>query len=488
MLGRLGFTVLLLGALLALPGAAGGDRRERGAHARPPGGAAGPLALVAGRRDSNITVVDVRRALDPANDGTPNAILSEAKTAPDVDGEPRGDPANVMVSRDGRLAIAVNHAGNADQEAIADFHHGWPATLAVLDVEAAMDPANTFTTNALRANFPTGAFGAVGIVMSGKYLIVSHSESDMKETGGRELSIIELATGRLVRRFRTALGTGGRIPNEPGFSCAELEAEPAKIPRSYPHPNVGCFAETNAIGVARGHLFTANGGTDDVGVINMKRLLTGRARAEVARIPVQIGPWGMDVAPRQDLVAVANRESGEFSQFNNLTDPREGRTISILDTRRAIADRADAVLATVVVGTDDRNFDPWTEDSATVSRPFFPKFTPDGREILVTNYRTNSVSVVNVGLAIAGSPMAEVARIPLVRPLDSDGVQRDARPKGIAITPDGRYAVVTGGERNTLPDAGTLFVIDIRRRRQVAAVTGVGNDPYMVAITDRPRR
>jgi DNA-binding beta-propeller fold protein YncE len=393
-----------------------------------------------------------------------------------------------MVSPDGRIAIAVNHAGNADQEAIAGFHHGWPATLAVLDVEKAIDPANTFTTNALLDNFPTGAFGAVGIVMAGKRLVVSHSESDMKETGGRELSIIELATGRVERIFRTGVGTGGRIPNDPGFSCAELVADRAKVPRSYPNPNVGCFTETNAIGVARGHLFTANGGTDDVGVIDMRRLLAGRPGAEVARIPVQVGPWGLDVSPDERLVAVANRESGEFSQFNNMTDPREGRTISIVDTKRALAGRDDAVRATVVVGTDDRNFDPWTEDSATVSRPFFPKFTPDGREILVTNYRTNSVSVVDVRRAIEGSPAAEVARIPLVRPLDSDGVQRDARPKGIAITADGRYAVVTGGQRNTLPDAGTLFVVDIRQRTQVAAVTGVGNDPYTVAITDGPRR
>jgi DNA-binding beta-propeller fold protein YncE len=489
MLHRLGLAVLMLATLFAAPAAAGDDNHNRdSANAHPSASAAGPYAFVAGRRDSNITVVDIGRALDPANEGNPNAILSEAKTAPDVDGEPRGDPANVMVSSDGRLAIAVNHAGNADQEAIASFHHGWPATLAVLDTEKAIDPANTFTTNALLANFPTGAFGAVGIVMSedGKHLIVSHSESDMKETGGRELSIIELATGKVVRIFRTAPGSGGRIPNEPGFSCAELQAEPSKIPRSYPHPNVGCFAETNAIGVARGHLFTANGGTDDVGVINMDRLLAGRANAEVARIPVHYGPWGMDISPQENLVVVANRESGEFGQTDNTGAPREGRTISILDTKAAIANRPDAVLATVVVGTDDRNLEPPTENSATASRPFFPKFTPDGRELLVTNYRSNSVSVVNVKRAIAGSPKAEVARIPLVRPLDSDGLQRPARPKGIAITPDGRYALVTGGERNNLPDAGTLFVIDIQQRKQAAAVTGVGNDPYMVAITNGP--
>ncbi|MGH3387283.1 MAG: YncE family protein [Actinomadura sp.] len=488
MLRRLGFIVLMLTTLFVPPAAADDDHSRAGANAHPSARAAGPYAFVAGRRDSNITVVDIGRALDPANAGNPNAILSEAKTAPDVNGAPRGDPANVMVSSDGRIAIAVNHAGNADQEAIAGFHHGWPATLAVLDTEKAMDPANTFTTNALLANFPTGAFGAVGIVMSkdGKHLVVSHAESDMKETGGREFSIIELATGKVVRIFRTAPGSGGRIQNEPGFSCAEMQAEPSRIPRGYPHPNVGCFTETNAIGVARGHLFTANGGTDEVGVINMGRLLAGRENAEVARIPVHYGPWGLDISPREDLVAVANRESGEFGQTDNTNAPREGRTISILDTRAAIADRPDAVLATVVVGTDDRNLEPPTENSATASRPFFPKFTPDGREILVTNYRTNSVSVVNVKRAVAGSPTAEVARIPLVRPLDSDGVQRPARPKGIAITSDGRYAVVTGGERNNLPDAGTLFVIDIRQRKQVAAVTGVGNDPYTVAITNGP--
>ena len=481
-------TVLVLGALLALPGAAGAERAER-SRAHAAAAVAGPYAFVAGRRDSNVTIVDLARALDPANDGTPNAILSEVKTAADMGGEPRGDPANIAVSADGRVAIAVNHTGNADQAAIADFAHGWPGTLAILDVAKALDPVNNLTTNALLENVPTWASGAVGLALTadGRHMIVGHAEADMKETGGRALTVLEFPTGELVHRFETGLGMGGRIANAPGYSCPELEAEPSKIPKSYPDPNVGCFTESNAIGVARGHLFTANGGTDDVGVISMERLLAGRANAEIARVPVQIGPWGLDVSPDEGLVAVANRESGEFSQFDMGVAPREGRTISILDTDRAIAGAADAVVATVVTGTDDRNYDPFTENSATVSRPFFPKFTPDGRELLVTNFRTDSVSVVDVAAARAGSPTAEVARIPLTRPLDSDGTQRPARPKGIAITADGRYAVVTGGARNTLPDAGTLFVIDVQQRRQVAAVTGVGNDPYMVALTAGPK-
>ena len=90
---RLVGVVLVLGCLAALHGASG----AAGAAAEAPGGpraagpAGGPYAFVAGRRDAKVTVVDVGRGLDPVNDGTPNAIIGEAKTAADVGSEPRGD-------------------------------------------------------------------------------------------------------------------------------------------------------------------------------------------------------------------------------------------------------------------------------------------------------------------------------------------------------------------------------------------------------------
>jgi YVTN family beta-propeller protein len=53
------------------------------------------------------------------------------------------------------------------------------------------------------------------------------------------------------------------------------------------------------------------------------------------------------------------------------------------------------------------------------------------------------------------------------------------------VTADGRYAVVSGGARlNQFPVSGTVWVIDLRARRVVATVTGVGNDPYGLAIVD----
>ena len=108
--------------------------------------------------------------------------------------------------------------------------------------------------------------------------------------------------------------------------------------------------------------------------------------------------------------------------------------------------------------------------------------TPDGRTVIVPNVRVNNVSVVDLEAAIAGEPDPEVARIPLVR---ADG--RIARPKGSAVTPDGRYALISGGPRvqPLSQEVGYLYVIDLGSRSVVATVTGVGTDPYGVTVVER---
>jgi len=120
-----------------------------------------------------------------------------------------------------------------------------------------------------------------------------------------------------------------------------------------------------------------------------------------------------------------------------------------------------------------------TSDPNVQTRPFLPSFTPDGREIVVPNFRSNNVSIVDV------ATRTEVARIPLARPADPDGVVRPARPKGSAISSNGRYAVISGGPRlNQFQASGTVWVLDLRSRQVVATVTGVGNDPYGLAIAE----
>jgi hypothetical protein len=46
--------------------------------------------------------------------------------------------------------------------------------------------------------------------------------------------------------------------------------------------------------------------------------------------------------------------------------------------------------------------------------------------------------------------------------------------------------VVSGGPRldPTAPASGTVWIIDLRSRGVVAAVTGVGNDPYGLTLVE----
>src|SRR5262249_43541606 len=156
-------------------------------------------------------------------------------------------------------------------------------------------------------------------------------------------------------------------------------------------------------------------------------------------------------SPDRRWIVAANRESQRV--------PVEGNTISIIDVDRAADGNPSAEVSRVLVGTSNSNVQ---------TRPFIPSFTPDGKEIIVPNFRANNVSIVDLNLALSGSPNSEVARIPLVRPADPDGQVRPARPKGSAVTADGRYAVISGGARTTFEPSGTVWIIDLRKRGVVA--------------------
>ena len=58
---------------------------------------------------------------------------------------------------------------------------------------------------------------------------------------------------------------------------------------------------------------------------------------------------------------------------------------------------------------------------------------------------------------------------------------RPSRPRGIAITPDGKYAAITGAPRGQ-PGSGVLWVVDIAERKVVGRVSGVGNETYLLAL------
>jgi YVTN family beta-propeller protein len=440
--------------------------------------------LATGRRDPRMYAIDLKKALRPENNNTPNAIVSRSKTAPDrLDGKPLGDPANVVISGDGKTAYVVNHHGPINNDEF--LQHGGRGSIAVMDVRKMIQRKHDNTADALEQQIDSGHFGAVGLVLLKDLFIIGNAESHLTEDGGNRVTFVDRKTGSLRGEVELALGAGA-----PGFPCPAFpvpfkspSGPPAfehpfpqangtfsPVPLLSPFPAWGCFPDTNGItlGHARNgktYLFAANGGTDDVSVIDLEAALAGRKTPspEILRIPTQIGPWGITSSPDRRWVVAANRESQRVAF--------EGNTISIIDVDRAAGLDPHAEVARVLVGTSD---------PAVQTRPFIPSFTPDGREIIVPNFRSNNVSIVNLVRALNGDPAAEVARIALTRP-DAG----PARPKGSAVTADGRYAVISGGARVT-PSApsGTVWIIDLRTRKVVATVTGVGNDPYGLALVE----
>jgi DNA-binding beta-propeller fold protein YncE len=424
--------------------------------------------LATGRRLPYLYAISLDAAIDPANDHTSNAIVSRSKVALDrLDGQPLGDPANLVVSEDGGTVYVVNHHGSIDS---AEFRqHGGRGLVAVLDVDAVLDPGNDGTANALRQHLDSGGFGALGVALLPDLLVLANAENHLTEDGGNRVTFVDRRTGSLRGAVELALGS-------PGFDCGypvpyvAPHGPPRNLAVLSPDPGWGCFPDPNGLALGRdrdgnGYVFTANGGTNDVSVIDLARALKGDRVAEIRRIPIQVGPWGMAATPDGRHIIVASGGSQK--------DGSAGNTISILDVERASGGSGGAEVARLLVGADD---------PAVPTHPLIPSVSPDGREVIVPNVRADNVSIVNLELALAGDPVAEVARIPLSR---SDG--RPARPKGSAITSDGRYAVISGGPgvQPFSQELGHVYVIDLRSRRVVGTVTGVGNDPYGLVTLDR---
>jgi DNA-binding beta-propeller fold protein YncE len=426
--------------------------------------------LATGRRLPYLYAISLEDALDPANNNTSKAIVSRSKVALDrLDGRLLGDPANLIVSEDGSTVYVVNHHGSIDN---AEFRqHGGRGLIAVLDVDAVLDPRNDRTYNALLRHMDSGGFGALGIALLPDMLVIANAENHLTEDGGNRITFVDRRTGSLRWTVELALGS-------PGFDCGypvpyvSPYGPPKNLAVLSPDPRWGCFPDPNGLALGRASngnrfVFTANGGTNDVSVIDVARALQGDRRAEIGRIPVQIGPWGITATPDGRYIIMASGGSQK--------DGSAGNTISILDVDRASTGALDVEVARILVGTDD---------PAEPTHPLMPSITPDGREVIVPNVRADNVSIVNLGLALAGDASAEVARIPLAR---ADG--RPARPKGSAITSDGRYAVISGGpgEQPFSQEIGHVYAIDLKSRAVVATVTGVGNDPYALAFVARPR-
>lgn len=411
--------------------------------------------IVSGRWDNNVAIVDVEKALATENDCTPNAVISRPRVTPDIDadgdGVPEtpasGQPVAVVVDQGSRYAYVVNHSGAATPSGAGQYQHGHPGLITVVDLDKARDPTHDGKLGAVAAFMPTGRSGPVGLALTpdGNTLLVNCGESPGSEDGGDEVTAFDTSTRQVVRRIM----------------LREAAGHPAAGPSKHdsPHPSFGRYPNPTGIAISSlrgGYVFVGNGGFSDVSVLDLKAAMAGDPGAEIGRVPVETGPFGLAASGDGRYVAVAARES--------MAAAYEGRTISIIDVARAAAGGKDAEVARVRVGSDDPN---------EQTRPFAVAFTPDGRHVVASCFRSNTISLVDVADAIAGRP-AEAARL---HPKTPTGAQ--PRPRGIAMA-GGRYACVVGGAKSG-PRSSLVWLLDLQRGAIVATVTEVGNETYMLA-------
>lgn len=410
--------------------------------------------IVSGRWDNNVAIVDIASALLPENDGTPHAIVSRPRVTPDVDtdgdGAPdapaNGQPVAVVVDRAARFAYVVNHSGAATPQAADAYQHGHPGLITIVDLGAARDPAHDGTLGAVAAFVPTGRTGPVGAALTpdGLTLLVNCGEAAGSEDGGAEVTAIDIATHMVSQR----------IP------LGEVAGHPAPGPSRHdsPHASYGRYPNPTGIAVSPlkgGLVFVGNGGLSDVSVFDLEAALAGDPGAEIGRVGVETGPFGLAASPDGRLVAVASRES--------MSTASEGKTISLIDVERAGAGGQDAEAARVRIGSDD---------PLEATRPFAVAFTPDGKRIVASCFRSNTISIVDVADALAGRP-AEVLRLYPTTPTGNA-----PRPRGITMA-CGRYACVVGGAK-TGPRSSLVWLLDLETGRIVATVTQVGNESYLL--------
>ena len=414
--------------------------------------------LASGRWDNVVLVIDLEKALDRANDATPGAIVNRLRVTPDIDGNgtgkldtiASGQPIMITISPDQKKAYVVNHSGRSKPEDAKAFQHGHPGTVTVLDMSKALDPRMNGTLGAVEAIIDTGGFGPTGFAITpdGRYGVLAHAEDKGNEDGGRHITMIDLATNKVMHRIEQAYG-------KPGFACP-----PDPIPHKAPDMTFGCFPDANGVTVSPlggGLIFAANGGTDDVSVIDTGLAVAGKPGAEKARIPMQTGGFGVATSPNGKLIAHASREDARSG--------KEGNTVSIIDVDKAATDPAKAEVARILVGTDDPNI---------ATRPFVAAFTPDGRRIVSTQFRASNIDIIDVEKAIAGQ-LATIKRIDLKTTDD-----KPSRPRGIAITPDGKYAGITGVPRGE-SNSSMVWIVDLATYEVRGRVTQIGNESYMIA-------
>ena len=267
----------------------------------------------------------------------------------------------------------------------------------------------------------------------GKRLYVACEASD-------SLIVVDLGTRKVISEvpvmrlphgvFLSPDESRAFISNRGSDTVSEIDTQTLRVVRTIDVGDEPHDLGTNSEGTI---LYVANTGSHDISVVDLEK---GR---EIKRLSGGRGTWGLDISPDNSRIYVTNNLS-HFVPFRTTSQSE----VSVIDTSdHTIKNRIMVKDANLIQGID---------------------FAPDGEFAMVTLLRTkNLVPIVRVvqGWMITNG-FGILWKDGTVDQLLIDGVDDHfADPTDVVITPDSRYAFVSGGGVNE------VAVLDINKIKAV---------------------
>jgi DNA-binding beta-propeller fold protein YncE len=214
---------------------------------------------------------------------------------------------------------------------------------------------------------------------------------------------------------------------------------------------------------ANRYLFTADEAAGRVSVLDLRGMAQGDfgPAVHLAAIDVDMRPTGLSVSPDGRYVYVVSQmrrpglslgpTDALYGLLTSAGVPLRAGTLSVIDTRRVELDPERAVIARVSAGC----------------APARVAASPDGRTVWVTARQSNELLAFRADQVQSGRPARPVARVPMV-----------AAPEGLALTANGRFAIVAGsGSGQTLRVVDTAAALNGRpSTRGAVAVSGQSHE------------
>lgn len=304
--------------------------------------------LLIGAMDDRVVFLDIGRMMS----GAANPVLGYLQEP-----EYHGKLGEMEVKTPG--AINVNVTSNDGLLFVSDE---WAERITVIDVEKAR--RSGFKTESIIGAIPTGRLPIALTLSPDERYLYTTAETAREEWGWPAECKRE---GQKASDAKPEYPQGAVVVVE--VARARTDPAPAVIAKV----PAGCSAVRLAISPSGDRAYVTARNANALMVFDTGKLLNDPEHALIGKVPVGSSPVGVAVAEGGSTVFVAN--SNRFAAGSN-----EKQNLSAIDAAK-VADGAAAVLGVVPAGGFPREL----------------KVTADGRTLLVTNFTSNTLEVVDLG-------------------------------------------------------------------------------------------